>query len=174
LGLNRKTFLAFSAELTGYREVDLEGTGLVDAYLGLVDEQVGEVCANLEEVAARVVRKAPGAPRQDEMRVQVLASAVYWPVARALITLWYLGSWPYLPLSWYVTSGWPALPTGLPKTPKHWTAGGSLVPSAEAYTQQLAYRAAGAHPPGASPTGFGSWSIPPVFGDPDAGNESAS
>ena len=36
---------------------------------------------------------------------------------------------------------------------------------AQAYTAQLAYRAAGAHPPGANPTGYGSWSLDPVFGD---------
>ena len=34
----RSAFLALSAELTGYSELDLEATGNVDAYHALVDE----------------------------------------------------------------------------------------------------------------------------------------
>ena len=61
------------------------------------------------------------------------------------------------PASWYQGANSPVPPGVTPGTP-------ATLP-AQAYTAQLAYRAAGAHVPGANPTGYGSWSLDPVFGD---------
>jgi hypothetical protein len=158
MNANRSTFLAFSAELTGYGEIELEGTGLVDAYQALLEEQAGRAIAKqFYEVAGRVVGHRTAAGRAEAMRIDVLPSPTLWLLASTLIVLWYQGSWTTPPASWYAGAG--------SAPPKGVTPGRTFVPSAQAYTAQLAYRGAGAHPPGANPTGFGSWSIAPVFGD---------
>ena len=154
----RAVFLAFSAELTGYSETDLEGTGNVDAYHALVDQQCGPTICDMFYAAAQGVVQATGAAaRAEAMRIDVLASPTVWPLCQAIIMLWYLGAWTTPPATWYQGAGSP-MPAGV-------TPGNTVVPSAQAYTAQLAYRAAGAHPPGANPTGYGSWSLDPVFGD---------
>lgn len=157
MNATRKAFLQFSAELTGYPAVELEGTGLVNDYRELLEQQVGQdVAAQWYATARRVLRHKAGKAREERMRIDVIASPILWPVCTALIVLWYQGFWS-LPAAWYTLTH--------VTPPKGTVAGSPIVPSAAAYTRQLAYRAAGAHPPGANPTGFGSWSIPPVFGD---------
>jgi hypothetical protein len=154
----RAVFLALSAELTGYSETDLEGTGNVDAYHALVDQQIGPIIGDMFYAAAEGVVQAKGAAaRAEAMRIDVLASPTVWPLCQTIIMLWYLGSWSTPAASWYQGANSP-VPNGV-------TPGNTFVPSAQAYTAQLAYRAAGAHPPGANPTGYGSWSLEPVFGD---------
>lgn len=167
MSARRKAFLAFSAELTGYSEADLEGTGLVDDYQALFEHQAGPaVTTQLHATLRRVLRHRPGPARDEAMRLDILASPILWGLSSALIVLWYQGSWTSPSAWWYALSG-TTVPHGV-------TPGRTFVPSADAYTQQLAYRGAGAHPPGANPTGFGSWSIPPVFGDRQPGTEGAS
>jgi hypothetical protein len=158
----RAIFLRFSAELTGYGETDLEGTGNVDTFLALFEQQTGpHALALFYDAVAAVLSRESAAARAEAMRIDVLPSPTVWPMCKNLIWLWYQGFWPALPSSWYAGTGTP--------TPKGWSANQKIVPSAQAYTAQLAYRAAGAHPPGANPTGYGSWSIDPVFGDVAAG-----
>lgn len=154
----RAIFLALSAELTGYSELDLEATGNVDVYHALVDEQCGPRICDMFYTAAEDVVQAKGPQaRAEAMRIDVLASPTVWPLCQGIITLWYLGAWNTPAAAWYHGAG--------AQPPAGVTPGRSIVPSAQAYTAQLAYRAAGAHPPGANPTGYGSWSLDPVFGD---------
>jgi len=154
----RQQFLELSSELTGYPPIDLEGTGLVDDYLALLGQELGApMVTRLLDASRDVLAHRAGAPREEAMRLQILCSPVLWPVVSGLIQLWYLGSWTSLSAQWYSLAG-TAIPSGV-------SPGKSRVPSAEAYVQQLAYRGAGAHPPGANPTGHGSWAIPPLFGD---------
>lgn len=154
----RAVFLAFSAELTGYSETDLEGTGNVDSFLDLLEQQTGKKpMARFHDAALAVVRHESAHARTEAMRIDVLPSPTVWPMCQSLIVLWYQGFWPALAASWYRGTGTPV--------PKGWSATQKIVPSAQAYTAQLAFRAAGAHPPGANPTGHGSWAIDPVFGD---------
>jgi hypothetical protein len=156
--LKRAIFLAFSAELTGYSETDLEGTGNVDGFLALLEQQTGpKPLALFYDTAVAVLRHESEAARAEAMRIDVLPSPTVWPMCQSLIVLWYQGFWPALAASWYSGCGTPA--------PKGWSATQKITPSAQAYTAQLAFRAAGAHPPGANPTGHGSWAIDPVFGD---------
>jgi hypothetical protein len=153
---NRKIFLAFCSEITGYPAIALEGTGLVDAYQELLEQVLGQSLAIELYAAAESVLSVPeAAQRESQMRALVLTSQVLWPIVANLISLWYLGSWSQLPAGWYSTTG---LTLPGPTDP-----GRSHVPSAQSYVEQLSYRTAGAHPPGAKPTGFGSWSLPPVF-----------
>ena len=166
MSTNRPIFLALSAELTGYSEIDLEGTGMVDAYQSLVEQQAGPTVTEMfYAAAAAVVRHQKDTARAKAMRIDVLASPTIWPLCSALIVLWYQGSWTTPAAAWYAGVG--------TAPPKGVTPGQTFVPSAQAYTAQLAYRAAGAHPPGANPTGFGSWGIEPVFGD-RAGTKTAA
>jgi hypothetical protein len=154
----RALFLAFSAELTGYSETDLEGTGNVDAYRALVEQQAGPLICDMLYAAAEGVVQATGAgARAEAMRIDVLASPTVWPLCQAIVTLWYQGSWASPPAAWYHGANSP-VPPGV-------TPGAPVTLAALAYTAQLAYHAAGAHPPGANPTGYGSWSLDPVFGD---------
>jgi hypothetical protein len=154
----RALFLALSAELTGYGETALEGTGNVDAYRALVERQAGPVICDMFYAAAEGVMQASGATaRADAMRINVLASPTVWPLCQAIVTLWYQGGWTTPPVSWYRGANSP-VPAGV-------TPGSPVTLAAQAYTAQLAYHAAGAHPPGANPTGYGSWSLDPVFGD---------
>ena len=156
--MHRRTFLQLSAEVTGYDEGDLEGTGLVDDYQALLAGQTGPVVTGqLLDAARRVLAHPTQKGRDGAMRVDILASPILWPLVTSLIQLWYTGAWSSMTTSWYALAR-VAVPAGV-------TPGKSFVPSMESYIQQLAFRAAGAHPPGANPTGFGSWSIPPVFGD---------
>jgi hypothetical protein len=159
---DRRTFLHYSAELTGYSMAALEGTGLVDEYRALVEGDVGpQATALLYATARRALRHRGVKARAHAMQVDVLASPIIWPLSAALIQLWYTGAWTSMSAAWYGLVGL--------KPPKGVTPGKTVVPSALAYTQQLAFRDAGAHPPGANPTGYGSWSIPPVFGEVAAG-----
>lgn len=158
MNANRRTFLELSAELTGYSATDLEGTGLVDVYQGLLEQQADATISDgLYAAARRVLKHPPGHAREHAMQMEIVASPTFWPMCTAVIQAWYMGAWTNLGPSWYAFIG--------QKPPKGIVPSATHVPSAQAYEQQLSYRGAGAHPPGARPTGHGGWSIPPVFGD---------
>jgi len=149
-------FLQFSAEITGYPASTLQGTGLVELYSKLVGDVLGPALAPRFYAHAEAILSL-GTPQAREQRITelILHSPIFWPVTANLIALWYLGLWTKLPDEWYQAQG-----LGLPGPSDP---GRTHVPSASAYTEQLSYRTAGAHPPGAKPTGFQSWSVPPVF-----------
>ena len=153
---NSATFLNFNAEITGYSAVDLEGTGLVAGYQQLLEGALGEnLTKQFYALANGVLAYKDPAQRENEMRTKVLPSTIFWPIVANLIALWYLGTWTVLPDTWYIATGMTKPGVGEP--------GSTHVPSAQAYIEQLSYRTAGAHTPGAKPTGYASWSIPPVF-----------
>ncbi len=156
---NRQIFLELSSELTGYSSLDLEGTGLVDHYWKLVEYEITPtVVEQLYNKAKTVLGIKNEADRDHAMQINIAASPTLWPVCSALINLWYLGQWTSMSALWYQYYAHTEVPPNV--EPSH-----SFVPLAAAYTEQLSYRAAGAHPPGAHPTGFGSWGMDPVFGD---------
>ena len=93
----RPLFLAFSAELTGYSETDLEGTGNVDSFLGVLEQQTGAKAMTLFwDAAAAVLQHGSAAARAEAMRIDVLPSPTVWPMCASLIMLWYQGFWPAL------------------------------------------------------------------------------
>lgn len=155
----RRHFLQLSAEVTGYSPTDLEGTGQVDAYLALLEAELGPaVMHQLDEATRHVLSHRRADARARAMQLRILASPVLWPAVAGLMQLWYLGTWTSMSAQWYTLAGFKQVPPGI-------TPGKARVPSAQAYEQQLAFRGAGAHPPGTRPTGHGSWAMPPVFGD---------
>ncbi len=159
----RSIFLDLSSELTGYSVVDLEGTGLVDQYLKLVCTDIGKDFPEIFFNTAEKVLKLKGEARSTAMQVEFGASILFWPVCVSLVVLWYQGQWTRMTDDWYKTIAGIEPPPSSPVADM--PTGKTFVPSAAAYTEQLSYRAAGAHPPGAHPTGFGGWGLVPVFGD---------
>lgn len=145
------SFAALSSALTGFRETDLWGTGQVEPYLAELLNTVGE------DIVARLLaagRQALAAPDPSRgLQQLVMDDADLGPVAQSLIVMWYLGQWSPLPRAWRDRNG--ANPLDMAR-----------VISADAYTAGLVWTAIGAHPMGANPGGFGSWSNPPA--DPAA------
>ena len=140
-----RSFAALSAALTGFREADLWGTGMVETYLDELFATVGDA------IVARLLTAGDDALRAGELEALVLDDPDLGPVARNVIVLWYLGQWNALPGEWRNRHG--ASPLDCPR-----------VISADAYAAGLVWRAIGAHPMGAGPPGYGSWAEPPEVG----------
>jgi len=160
---HRSSFLDLSSELTGYSVIDLEGTGLVDQYFELLEHEIGNDVSEILYSTSKTVLLLKGKSREHAMAVEIAASPLLWPICQSLVNLWYLGQWNRMSGNWYKYFARIKPPSSNPV--KGVDPGKSFVPSAQAYTEQLGYRGAGAHPPGAHPSGFGSWGLDPVFGD---------
>lgn len=140
------SFVTLSSALTGFREVDLWGTGQVEPYLDELIATVGE------DVVARLLAagdEALGSSDPAKALEGLLAEPGLGPVARNVIVLWYCGEWRPLPNGWRNTYG--ASPLDVAR-----------VVSAAAYRSGLVWKAIGAHPKGADGTGFASWANPPT------------
>jgi hypothetical protein len=148
---SRESFLALSAALTGFNRVELLGTGQAEHYFAEVVAILGEeICGELWSVTVGIFRQKHDSEQELEkaIRREILADPKLGPVAKNITMMWYLARWYKMPTDWrgkYVRS---------PKDFNH-------VTSAAAYPESLVWRAIGAHPPAAKPTGFGIWSLPP-------------
>jgi hypothetical protein len=152
---HHRLFLAMSAELTGFDGIQLESTGLVRFYLQKLSEMLGaETTAALCEAWQQVEEGSHenGDRRAALTRSLILDDQRCGPVARNLLVLWYLGQWYPLPSWWYTEYGHQPPPDTLP----------CVIFKPECYTEGLVWPAAGAHPPGAKPFGYGIWTQPPV------------
>jgi hypothetical protein len=147
----RALFLNFCSEITGYSPLELETTGLIDLYHKLIEEILAARLTDFYVFAKSVVDASGDVEATERI---LTSSSVFWPVVSSLINLWYLGNWTQLPDSWFAQ-------TGLP-TPGPGDAGRTHTPSSLAYIEQLSYRTADAHPPGAKATGFGTWGWQPA------------
>jgi len=146
-GTPSRSFVALSAALTGFRSVDLWGTGQVDPYLNELIATVGDgLVARLLQAGDEALRSPDPAKALEQL---VMSDAELGPVARNVIILWYLGQWNPLPNEWRDRHG--ASPLDV-----------SRVISADAYRSGLVWTAIGAHPMGADPPGYGSWANPPA------------
>jgi hypothetical protein len=141
-----KSFAKLSAALTGFREVDLWGTGQVQAYLDELMAIVGDdlVARLLHASEEALSAKHPN----NALKETVLDDGDLGPVARNLIILWYLGQWNVMPGPWRDRNGASPLDS-------------ARVISADAYLSGLVWTAIGAHPMGGKPTGYGSWARKP-------------
>jgi hypothetical protein len=169
-----RDFVKFSADVTGFSEFDLWGTGQAEAYYRTVVDQEGL------DALRKAMASGPAAVPGD-------------PVVNSIIKLWYVGVW-YGPemvgrmdvAAWTApgrSGAKPAVPddsrpessrllamSGQPRIggdPAHGGDGREplFVVSPDAYTEGLLWRAVGAHPSGAKAPGYGSWVNPPVFED---------
>ena len=140
-----ESFLNLSVALTGFSQIELRGTGMVNDYLGALEATlpVG-VCDELLTAWG-----ALSAGADDDLAVrQILGDSKLGPVAQNLIVLWYCGTWTALPDAW--RSAYGVSPLDMKR-----------VISAEAYQAGLQWVVAGAHPPGSGQQGFAAWSMPP-------------
>jgi hypothetical protein len=145
-------FLAFSSVVTGFGVFHLRGTGQVELYLATVDDIVGEeIVGQLLDTFCGVMRDAgeDQAAVQAGLRREILSDAKLGPVARALIKLWYVGTWYQLPVEWREPYGQNAMDR-------------TFVVSASSYTEGLLWPAIGANPAGAKAVGYGMWATPPL------------
>ncbi len=147
----RDAFLRLSSSLTGFDEVDLEGTGLVEQYAALFVTILDDATAVMFTAEVAALAMTDNRRDQHEALDAALASDVVGPLLANVITLWYLGAWQKLPDTFWAAVGRPR-----PNTDA------SHIPSSLAYEEGLAWRVACAHPPGARPTGYGGWGLAPV------------
>lgn len=138
-------FVRLSVVLTGYDEYELLGTGMVEAYYNELLRVIGEREAGALFGAAAQVDEGD----ERAFRSIILDDARYGPVARNIVTMWYLGTWTQLPREWRNSYGATSYDT-------------DHVVSAAAYRAGLVWPAAGTHPMGARQQGFGSWATPPT------------
>ncbi|MFE3235920.1 hypothetical protein ACFXKJ_27890 [Kitasatospora indigofera] len=172
-------FLFLSAELTGFGVGQLSATGLADTYRSLVLERAGP--PRLDRLRAAVAAGAGRPPAFPDESVRELA--------RAVVHLWYLGTWPGLPPAGAegaadgtagaadgtagtadgtagTADGSPAVPTD---EQVDRPADGPFVVSSRAYAEGLVWRTFGARAPGTVPQEHGSWSLPPSVEEPAGG-----
>lgn len=147
-------FLALSAALTGFGEGRLRGTGLVGRHAATATAMAGEgAVADLLD-AFEGAWAAPGEEeRARRLHRDVLSDDQLGPLARAILKLWYVGTWHALPPAWHARWG------GSAEDRDH-------VPSPDSYVEGLLWPAVGATPPGAKPAGYAMWARPPVFPEP--------
>jgi hypothetical protein len=143
-------FLRLSAALTGFDRVELLGTGMVPRYYDELTRIIGAQEVGALLAAASRVESGHPASGEDFDRVfreRILDDNRFGPVARRVVTMWYIGSWAQLPREWRNTYGATSLDV-------------DHVVSAAAYREGLAWVAVGAHPMGAKQQGFGAWARP--------------
>lgn len=144
-----QAFLRMSAELTGFSEYRLTGTGMARDYLDAVTSVVGdEVVRALLQTYDDLPDSNDEERRRADLRTQVLADERLGPVARNVVKLWYVGTWYELPATWRERFGVRDLDA-------------TFVVSPVAYTEGLLWPAAGANPPGAKGPGYATWAKPP-------------
>jgi predicted cupin superfamily sugar epimerase len=137
----QELFLSLSVYLTGYQRIELRGTGMLAEYFTRVTTAASDGhVQKLWSLAARLDGLAASAKGdvKSEIRRMIMDDPDLGPIARNIIKLWYRGDWPDSAAKF-----------------------GASYTSAQAYREGLLWRAVKAHPPGAKPPGFGSWSTPP-------------
>lgn len=120
-------FVRLSSALTGYEETTLWGTGMAKAYHDYVQQALDP--GELERLL------------NDKDPVKQRMKGAHGGELRAIIKLWYLGTWQVGPF--------PELEVSYPIAP-------------QAYVEALAWKAMGGHPQGAKQPGYESWKYPPV------------
>ncbi|MBY3348888.1 hypothetical protein [Rhizobium laguerreae] len=143
-----EAFLSLSVELTAFSHFDLLGTGLAERYLDTLDKVVGGEIVDALLAAFAALPPPEGEARIQAVRTTILGNELLGDVARALIKLWYSGTWFGLSSAW--TERFGPRPANI-----------TFVVSPDAYVEGLLWKAIGVHPAGAKGPGFGSWAFPP-------------
>ncbi|SES47531.1 hypothetical protein SAMN04487983_106411 [Streptomyces sp. yr375] len=150
----KQIFTELSVRLTGFDRAELAGTGMIDTYYDTLLRIIGErEAGQLFRYAAEALaadRQTGDGESDAALKTKVIENPRFAPIAVSLIKLWYLGSWYPLAGDYRDENGSTA------DDVEH-------VVSAQGYREGLVWTAAGAHPMGAKPPGFGSWSEPPTL-----------
>lgn len=139
------TFLAISAWLTGFEQVELQGTGMVDTYYQTVIAKNGAADVDyFFAEAAAILAETAGDEAQTlaQIKSRLIPDSCYNSLAKNIILMWYTGEW-------YTQTDDPS------------TISSSQI-NGESYVQGLMWTAAETHPPGAKQPGYGSWAEPPI------------
>lgn len=137
-------FLQISAWLTGFEEVELQGTGMVDTYFKKAcDENTAENVGYFFAEVAFILTSTEDQPEQTTALIQsrLMPNSSYNNMAKQITLMWYTGQWF-------------ADPAGNPQD--------SVQINAQSYVQGLMWTAAQTHPPGAKQPGYGSWAEQPI------------
>jgi hypothetical protein len=150
---DREVFLTLSSALTGFSPIELQGTGNPEPLLDFLWKIIGpEICTELLTVAAAALANSDESERDQAIHTTLWTSPKLGPIVQALVRLWYTGKWNPLPAQWQETYRWDHPDPNA----------GAITVSPQAYVESLVFAAIGAHPPGAKPTGHGSWAFPPI------------
>jgi hypothetical protein len=128
-------FLEISVHLTGFSDMELLGTGMLESYFNVVmNKNSVSVVEAFLAASEEILTKNKG--NADKIRQDILDKLMpdpsYDGLAKNIITMWYMGNWM------------------------------NEMVSPTAYTQGLIWGVAGAHPPGAKQPGYDSWHRPPL------------
>ena len=148
---NRK-FKRLSSVLTGYPEIELDGTGQLVPFMEVLGSALG--AASLSRFLDQSDDAIAACTSRDASEAQLfplMQDEFFGEIARRVIKLWYLGIWTPLDGAWYDRhapgqSGPPA---------------SEILVSSAAYLESLVWDAVGAHPMAGKPPGFGTWGLPP-------------
>lgn len=155
-------FLDLSVVLTGFSRFHLQGTGQASLYFQTVEKVIGkELFSELLKTFHKIHLEDKNTPQnkainsEEEsiltkgLRLEILGSEKFGPIARNIIKLWYLATWFKLPQYWRNDFG-------------NKVNDETFVPSPEAYPEGLVWPAVGVSPRAAKPFGYGSWSEEPL------------
>jgi hypothetical protein len=147
-------FIALSRDLTGFNSFELHGTGEAQAYFDTVKRVIGESLTG-QLLAVHGGLSSQGSQRELDIRQHILAHPVFGPVARAVLMMWYSGTWYGLSDVWVQACG-------------QAEAGQTFTVRPSSYAEGLIWKNLGVNPAGAKAPGYGSWAEPPRIPDPDA------
>ena len=142
-------FISVSAALTGFSQAELQGTGMAQEYYNVMRSTLSEPLVGRLLLQWTLIEKLDSYLHDEYLTNTILGDETLGPMARNLITLWYLGQWWQLPVAWRQLHGANAQDT-------------TRVVSAQAYEEGLVWVAMGVHPQGAKQPGFGSWALEPA------------
>lgn len=132
-------FLEISVSLTGFDELELQATGLLQTYYDTVVRNSNrETLAFFFTEVRSILHTTQGneSRRNALIRSNLMPASSYDGLARNIIGLWYTGQW-------------------------NSATDGEQV-NAASYIEALMWPAANTHPPGAKQPGYGSWAEPPI------------
>lgn len=140
-------FLKISTWLTGFDEVELLGTGMLDIYYQtIITKNTASCIKHFFDAVSTVLHEGEG----DADKTNTLIASLLFPIAcynnmaQNIINMWYLGAW---------------MPdVNAPNA--NIAQVRNITPNA--YVQSLVWPAALTHPPGAKQPGYGSWTTPPL------------
>ncbi len=143
----QQVFLSISVWLTGYDEVQLQGTGMQETYFATITQE--STAENLQlflAEAAFILASGEGDEAKTNALIadRLMPSSSYDNLAQNIIYMWYSGQWE---------------PT-VSASNANLQEVRNISPNA--YIQGLMWDAAQTHPPGAKQPGYGSWATLPL------------
>jgi hypothetical protein len=132
MGANKETFLTISVLLTGFDEMELLGTGMLDTYFNVAMNRNSHKDVTSFFAAVDKILAGNKDEINDQISLELMPQAYFAGMTQNIITMWYMGSWM------------------------------NDIINPASYTQGLIWKAADTHPPGAKQPGFGSWETAPL------------